>query len=103
MMVLPRRLKKKVRKTHLFCNVCKKTNHNAEKCRHKGKPQCNFCKKFGHVEKDCWHKKREQAIFYEKHEEEREENLFFVSKSDASTKCNKWYVDSGCSNNMTGD
>ncbi|XP_069155715.1 uncharacterized protein [Solanum lycopersicum] len=73
----------------LFCKVCKKTNHNAEKCWHKGKPQCNFCKKFGHVEKDCWHKKREQANIYEKQEEEREENLFFASKSDASTKSNE--------------
>ncbi|XP_069148339.1 uncharacterized protein [Solanum lycopersicum] len=74
----------------LFCKVCKKTNHNVEKCWHKGKPQCNFCKMFGHVEKDCWHKKREQANFCEKHEEEREENLFFASKSDDSTKSNEW-------------
>ena len=50
----------------LFCKVCKKTNHNAEKCWHKGKPQCNLCKKFDHVEKDCWHKKQEQANFCEK-------------------------------------
>ncbi|XP_069142917.1 uncharacterized protein [Solanum lycopersicum] len=84
----------------LFCKVCKKTNHNAEKCWHKGKRQCNFCKNFGHVEKDCWHKKREQANFCEKQEYE---NLFFASKSDASTKNNEWYVDSGCSNHMTGD
>ncbi|XP_069148055.1 uncharacterized protein [Solanum lycopersicum] len=74
-----------------------------QKCRHKGKPQCNFCKKFCHVEKDCWHKKWEQANFCEKHEEEREENIFFACKSDASTKSNEWYVDSGCSNYMTGD
>ena len=60
-----------------------------KKCWHKGKPQCNFCKKFGHVEKDCWHKKREQANFCETQEEEREENLFFASKSDASTKRNE--------------
>ena len=89
MMVLPRRLKKKVRKTHLFCNVCKKTNHNAEKCRHKGKPQCNFCKKFGHVEKDCWHKKWEKTSFCEKQEEEKEDNFFFASKTCASTKNNE--------------
>ena len=58
---------------------------------------------FDHVEKDCWHKKQEKAIFCEKQEEEREENLFFASKSDASTKSNEWYVDSGCSNHMTRD
>ncbi|XP_069144525.1 uncharacterized protein [Solanum lycopersicum] len=87
----------------LFCKVCKKTNSNAEKCWHKGKTQCNFCKKFGHLEKDCWYKKWEQANFCEKQEEERGQNLFFASKSDASTKSNEWYVDSGCSNHMTGD
>ena len=38
-----------------------------------------------------------------KHEEEREENLFFASKSDDSTKSNEWYVDGGCNNHMTGD
>nr|XP_025884771.1 uncharacterized protein LOC112940700 [Solanum lycopersicum] len=52
---------------------------------------------------DCLHKKREQANFYEKHEEEREENHFFASKSNASTKSNEWYVDSVCTNHMTGD
>ena len=28
----------------LFCNVCKKTNHNREKCWHKGKPNVTFVK-----------------------------------------------------------
>ena len=32
-----------------------------------------------------------------------EENLFFASISDASIKSNEWYVDSGCTNHMTGD
>ena len=86
MMVLPRTLEKN---SSLFCKVCKNTNHNAEKCCHKGKTQCNFCKKFGHVEKDCWHKKREQENFCEKQEEEREEKIFFASKFDASTKSNE--------------
>ena len=43
-----------------------------------------------------------QANFCEKEEEEREENLFFASKSYASTKLNEWYVDSGCTYHMTG-
>ena len=41
-------------------------------------------------------------IFLWKQDKEREENLLFDSKSDASTKINEWYVDSGCSNHMTG-
>ena len=43
------------------------------------------------------------TFFCEKQEEEREENLFFASKSYASTKLNEWYVDSGCTYHMTGD
>ncbi|XP_049411903.1 uncharacterized protein LOC125874867 [Solanum stenotomum] len=35
--------------------------------------------------------------------EEKEENPFFASQSDASAKNNEWYVDSGCSNHMTRD
>ena len=58
---------------------------------------------FGHVEKDCWHKKWEKTSFCEKQEEEKEDNFFFASKTCASTKNNEWYVDSGCSNHMTGD
>ncbi|KAH0689471.1 hypothetical protein KY289_016829 [Solanum tuberosum] len=32
-----------------------------------------------------------------------EENLFFASQCDVSAKRNEWYIDSGCSNHMTGD
>ncbi|KAH0713668.1 hypothetical protein KY289_009627 [Solanum tuberosum] len=32
-----------------------------------------------------------------------EENLFFASQCDVSAKSNEWYIDSGCSNHMTGD
>ena len=83
-MVLPRRLKKKVRKTLVF--FVKFANRLITMLGTKASPNVTFFKKFGHVEKDFWHKKREQANFFEKHEEEREENLFFASKSDASTK-----------------
>ncbi|XP_049394550.1 uncharacterized protein LOC125858797 [Solanum stenotomum] len=89
--------------TSLFCKICKRANHNAEKYWHKGKPQCNFRKIFGHIENDCWHKQQDQTNFCEEQEEEMEENLFFASQCDVSAKSNKWYIDSGCSNHMTGD
>ena len=66
MMVLKNVEEKGEKNSSLFCKVCKKTNHNAEKYWHKGKPQCNFCKKFGHVKKDWWKKKQEQTNCYEK-------------------------------------
>ncbi|XP_049375587.1 uncharacterized protein LOC125840652 [Solanum verrucosum] len=48
-------------------------------------------------------KKKEQANFCEEHEEEMKENLFFASQCDVSAKSKEWYIDSGCSNHMTGD
>ena len=93
MMVLPRRLKKKVRKTLVFfVKFAKRLITMQKNVGTKASPNVTF-----------WHKKREQANICEKQEEEKEENLFFSSKSDASTKSNEWYVDSGCSNHMTGD
>ncbi|TXG70312.1 hypothetical protein EZV62_005247 [Acer yangbiense] len=37
------------------CTTCKRTNHLAEDCWHKGKPQvqCTFCNKWGHREQYC--------------------------------------------------
>ena len=103
-MVLPRRLKKKVRKTLVFfVNFTKRLITMQKNVGTKASLNVTFEKCIGHVEKDCWHKKREQAFFVKIHEEEREENLFFASKSNASTKRNEWYVDSGCSNHMTRD
>ena len=42
-------------------------------------------------------------FFCLKQEEEREENLFFASKSDASIKNNELCVDNGFSNHMIWD
>ena len=89
MMVLPRRLNKKVKKTLVFNVKFAKRLITLQKNNGIKARQCNFCNKFGHIEKDCWHKKRKQANFCERHEEEREENLLFASKSDASTKSNE--------------
>ena len=72
-MVLPRRLKKKVRKTLVFF--------------------VKFAKRLIAMQKNVGTKASPKG----------KKIFFFASKSYASTKSNEWYVDSGCSNHMTGD
>ena len=42
------------------CGIRKRTNHQKNDCRWKGKTQCNYCKWFDHVEKD-YKRKQNQA------------------------------------------
>uniref|UniRef100_A0A5B7B4M6 Retrovirus-related Pol polyprotein from transposon TNT 1-94 n=1 Tax=Davidia involucrata TaxID=16924 RepID=A0A5B7B4M6_DAVIN len=84
------------------CSICKRSNHVDKDCWFKGKPQCHNCKKFGHIAKDCrWKNNQQQANFSE--EKEGEGNLFYACQSASEHKNDVWYLDSGCSNHMTGD
>nr|GFB58473.1 retrovirus-related Pol polyprotein from transposon TNT 1-94 [Tanacetum cinerariifolium] len=62
--------------------------------------RCSNCNKYGHSEKFCW-SKPEKAKYVE---EEEDENYLFMTHGEPkeSTK-DIWYIDSGCSNHMTGD
>ncbi|GKV09408.1 hypothetical protein SLEP1_g20916 [Rubroshorea leprosula] len=62
--------------------------------------QCHFCKKHGHIEANCWEKAKQQANFVE--EKEVEENLFLTSLIPNVSNSDLWFLDSGCSNHMTG-
>ncbi|XP_044478092.1 uncharacterized protein LOC123205234 [Mangifera indica] len=66
---------------------------------YKGK-QCYFCKKMGHIEANCWRKAKQQANFVE--EKEDEGNLFLTCMNPKEINCDLWFLDSGCSNHMTG-
>ena len=59
--------------------------------------QCTNCRKYGHKEDDCWSKDK-QAHYAE---QEEDEYLFMTYASLVSKGV--WYLDSGCSNHMTGD
>ncbi|KAL1211506.1 Retrovirus-related Pol polyprotein from transposon TNT 1-94 [Cardamine amara subsp. amara] len=63
--------------------------------------QCHYCKKYGHMQVDCWKKQKEekQASFVE--QEDVQPRLFMAYKSHDVSKT-VWYLDSGCSNHMTG-
>ena len=84
------------------CKICKKTNHDTSKCWHRGKPKCYHCKKFGHVEKNCRFKANNHAIFSEEQNDDNA-NLFYASQAITNVKDNIWYLDSRCSNHMSGD
>ncbi|KAL4317940.1 hypothetical protein GQ457_18G004620 [Hibiscus cannabinus] len=63
--------------------------------------QCFYCKKFGHVKADCWKRPRqEQASYVE--QEDGEIKLFMAYQENAASHSNIWFLDSGCSNHMTG-
>lgn len=84
------------------CGICKKSSHLEKDCLFQNKPQCRNCKKFGHVERFCRLKRNHQANFSEDHEDESSV-MFYASRPGSSEEWSKWYVDSGCSNHMTGD
>nr|GEW32407.1 retrovirus-related Pol polyprotein from transposon TNT 1-94 [Tanacetum cinerariifolium] len=59
--------------------------------------RCTNCKKYGYKEDDCW-SKHKQAQYAEQKEDEY---LFMTYVSLVSKGV--WYLDSACSNHMTGD
>nr|GEZ53461.1 putative mitochondrial protein [Tanacetum cinerariifolium] len=61
--------------------------------------RCSNCNKIGHSEKTCWARPKE--VNYA--EEEEDDFLFMTMGSSREEKPEIWYVDSACSNHMTGD
>lgn len=64
--------------------------------------QCRYCKKFGHKEADCWSKQRneQRSNFVENVQEESK--LFMTHSHITDGSESVWFLDSGCSNHMTG-
>ena len=76
----------------------------------KKKIQCFKCEKFGHFASKCWSGKEKQA----KNDEEEakieqdgsdSESLFMMVTTTSNESCNSesWFLDTGCSNHMTGN
>ncbi|KAJ1700426.1 hypothetical protein LUZ63_000205 [Rhynchospora breviuscula] len=67
--------------------------------------QCYYCNKFGHFQSECYQKQREegQVNYTEEEEVDVQPSLFMAysieEKIDTSSI---WFLDSGCSNHMTG-
>ncbi|KAM1262144.1 hypothetical protein ACFX2G_027916 [Malus domestica] len=83
------------------CKVCSKFHFG--ECRYKGKPKCYNCEKFGHWARECTVGKLVQKA-NSANQVEVTGNLFYANSTITESKVNgEWYVDSGCSNHMTGD
>ncbi|CAN6694238.1 unnamed protein product [Malus baccata var. baccata] len=84
------------------CKHCDKYYYG--ECFLKGKPKsncskCHFCGKLGHIARDCNNKKNVQQLNYAT----QVPTMFYVNNAvDKKSMEDVWYVDSGCSNHMTG-
>ena len=61
--------------------------------------QCYHCGRYGHTKSDCWYKNQRMNFAAENEEEEK---LFMALMDTNPKKGDLWFVDSGCSNHMTG-
>lgn len=70
---------------------------------YKSNLQCHYCKKFGHKEADCWSKQKYEQNHVNYTEKVEEDNkLFHGTCSIGEASHDVWFIDSGCSNHMTG-
>ncbi|BBN70008.1 transposable element gene, partial [Prunus dulcis] len=69
-----------------------------------GKPKCYNCDKLGHIAKDCYSKKTPQQVNYATQVEAAPTMFYASNVSGAGVTRDEeiWYLDSGCSNHMTG-
>ncbi|CAN6693582.1 unnamed protein product [Malus baccata var. baccata] len=70
---------------------------------YKGKPKCYNCDKFGHWARECTIGKIMQKA-NSANQVELTGNLFYANSAISEKNVNgNWYIDSGCSNHMTGN
>ncbi|CAN6681975.1 unnamed protein product [Malus baccata var. baccata] len=82
------------------CIHCDKLHFG--ECWFKDKPRCHNCHKLGHIAKDCRGKKVNQHANFV-NEVNDTPTMFYVCNNATVKKCeDTWYVESGCSNHMTG-
>ncbi|KAL4353579.1 hypothetical protein GQ457_06G019510 [Hibiscus cannabinus] len=78
-------------------------NNGRRQCNEQGNKkygiQCYHCNRYGHIKADCWYKDQNVNLAAENDEE----NKLFMACTDANhMPSDLWFVDSGCSNHMTG-
>ncbi|CAL2245496.1 unnamed protein product [Prunus armeniaca] len=83
------------------CKVCSKFHFG--ECRYKGKPKCYNCDKFGHLAKECTTSKNVQKANCANQMEVTGNLLYANNTIPATNVTGEWYIDSGCSNHMTGN
>ncbi|VVA20943.1 Hypothetical predicted protein, partial [Prunus dulcis] len=84
-------------RSSIQCYVCNKYGHKSADCRYK----CTRCRIPNHSQRDCRYQKNNEANFTENNDSQ--EQLFYTCFSSHKDSQDVWYVDSGCSNHMTGN
>ena len=79
-----------------YCIICKRNNHDSKNC----KFRCTKCKIANHSQKDCWYQKEDSSYIAK---DEASGRLFYSCMNIKEESQDIWYVDSGCSNHMTGN
>lgn len=71
----------------------------------KSSVQCHYCKKFGHYINECRKKQydsRKQSTNFTK-ENQTQDSMFIACNVAQESEKDIWFLDSGCSNHMTGN
>jgi hypothetical protein len=70
------------------------------------KVQCYYCKKFGHFANKCWKKQayaRKQSAHITNESEDDQNPVLLTCNVTQESANDIWFLDSGCSNHMTGN
>ena len=65
--------------------------------------QCYYCKKFGHFANECHKKQADMSKQNANFSESNSETLFITCNVAQKNTNDLWFLDSGCSNHMTGN
>eukprot|EP00253_Pinus_taeda_P028318 PITA_28318 len=65
--------------------------------------QCYHCNRYGHFERECRLKEGKNANYAQESGEYPPDHLFLSYAKGENTSKDVWYLDSGCSNHMTGN
>ncbi|PKU63413.1 Retrovirus-related Pol polyprotein from transposon TNT 1-94 [Dendrobium catenatum] len=69
--------------------------------------KCHFCKRYGHTYRYCWKRQESEEanadLVQEKEVEKSEDTMFLTHSKEYGDSGDVWFIDSGCSNHMTGN
>ena len=68
--------------------------------------QCHYCHKYGHMKKDCFKRindEKDNSNFLHENLETQDESMLLACNVQEASFDDIWYIDSGCSNHMTGN